>query len=139
MAEYISRHFVPLRAHIKEHAQNFKRFDVLWTPTVLVLDSDGAERFRLEGYLPRDEFNVQIRLGLARVSFMQRKWEDAEHVYDEILGSFPGTRSAAEAQYWRGVCRYKRKEPDALPALTEEFRHRYQDSLWAKKASIWGK
>ncbi len=129
---------MPARAHIKEQSPTFKRFEVLWTPTVLVLDpATGAERFRLEGYVPRDEFNAQIRLGLARVGFVQKKWEDAERVYDEIVREFGNTISAAEALYWQGVCRYKRKEPDALPTLTERFRHAYQDTLWAKKASVW--
>ncbi len=129
---------MPARAHIKEQGPTFKRFEVLWTPTVLVLDPTiGVERFRMEGYVPRDEFNAQIRLGLARVSFMQKKWEDAERVYADIVREFGETVSAAEALYWQGVCRYKRKEPDALPTLTEQFRHAYEHTLWAKKASIW--
>jgi hypothetical protein len=99
--------------------------------------ADGVERFRLEGYVPRDELRAQIRLGLARVSVMRKQWEDAERVYDESLRRFPRTHAAAEAVYWRGVCRYERKEPGALPRLTEEFRHAYQGTIWATKASVW--
>jgi thioredoxin-related protein len=40
------------KAHIKEHPAWFHRFKAVWTPTVLLLDKDGKERVRLEGYLP---------------------------------------------------------------------------------------
>jgi hypothetical protein len=63
---------VPLSAHIKEHPAYFHRFDALWTPSVVILDANGVERFRIEGYLPKDEFRAQLELGLARVAFMAR-------------------------------------------------------------------
>ncbi len=129
---------MPLRAHVKERGPLFKRFDVVWTPTVLVLDQAGKERYRLEGYLPTDEFNAQIRLGLARVSVMNKQWPDAEKVYAEIVDKFGNTLSAAEALYWQGVCRYERThDHHALNDLTAAFRQRYTNTLWAKKASIW--
>lgn len=106
---------------------------------MLVLDSGGAERYRLEGYVPRDEFAAQARLGLARVSFMAKRWEEAERVYDEIVRELGNTRSAAEAVYWRGVCRYKRtSDHAALAAIKDDFaRTGHADSLWALKASVW--
>ena len=54
--------------HIKEHSALFHRFDVLWTPTVLILDANGIERARNEGYLPNLEFRAQLEMGLARPS-----------------------------------------------------------------------
>jgi len=65
---------VPLEAHIKEHPVYFHRFDALWTPSVIILDWKGNERFRMEGYLPKDEFRAQLELGLARVAFMNKNW-----------------------------------------------------------------
>ena len=54
-----------------------------------MLDENGKERHRIEGYLPKDEFAAQLLLGLARVAFMQKKWVDSEKLYDEILQSIP--------------------------------------------------
>ncbi|HXZ43553.1 MAG TPA: hypothetical protein VEH53_01900, partial [archaeon] len=45
--------FIPVESHLKEHPANFHRFDAVWTPTVLVLDAGGKERWRIEGYLPK--------------------------------------------------------------------------------------
>ena len=60
MANYITQNFLPVKVHIKEHPAWFHRFDVLWTPTALILDAGGVERFRSEGYLPPPEFRAQI-------------------------------------------------------------------------------
>ena len=45
-AEFIRENFFP----VKEHPARFHRFDAVWTPTVLLLESDGKKRVRLEGY-----------------------------------------------------------------------------------------
>jgi hypothetical protein len=130
---------VPVRAHIKERGVLFHRFGVLWTPTALFLDSDGTERRRSEGYLPRDEFFAELHLGHARVHFMRKEWAEAEQVYDQIVSRFTRTQAAAEAAYWRGVCRYKRtNDHKALHEVPSAFKRGGVDGgIWARKASIW--
>ena len=46
----------------------FHRFDTVWTPTVLLLDSEGKERARLEGYLPNNDFVAALMSGLGRMA-----------------------------------------------------------------------
>lgn len=138
MSGFINENFVPLEAHIKEHAAYFRRFDALWTPTVLVLDSGGKERFRIEGYLPRDEFRAHLEMGLARVSFAGKKWAEAERRYAEILGRYPDSKAAPEALYWRGVSQYRAtNDHTVLGELPGQFREKYPDSVWALKAIPW--
>jgi hypothetical protein len=72
-----------------------------------VLDENGKERHRIEGYLPKDEFAAQLLLALARVAFMQKKWADAEKLYDEILLKYPNSEAAPESVYWKAVSHYK--------------------------------
>jgi outer membrane protein assembly factor BamD (BamD/ComL family) len=116
----------------------FHRLSVLWTPTVVILDPSGTERRRSEGYLPRDEFFAELHLGLARVAVMRKQWADAERFYEAVIERFPQTNAAPEAVYWRGVCRYKRtNDHRELPAVAAQFERQYQETLWAKKASIW--
>lgn len=100
---------MPIAVHIKENPAGFHRFDSVWTPTALVLDENGKERHRIEGYLPKDEFAAQLLLGLARVAFMQKKWGDAEKIYDEILLKYPNSEAAPESIYWKSVSQYKGK------------------------------
>ena len=41
--------------------------------------------------------------------------------------------------YWAGVSRYKgSNDASALQETTRAFSKRYQDTAWAKKASVWG-
>lgn len=114
------------------------RFGVDWTPTILILDSDGQERHRIEGFLPTDDFLSQLMLGRAHVAFKNGRYEEAESRYREIVARFPDTDAAAEALYWAGVSRYKAKaDATALKETAEAFKTQYTDSPWAKKASVW--
>jgi TolA-binding protein len=111
---------------------------VLWTPTVLIFDADGAERHRIEGYLPNGEFRAQMELGLARVAFMHKQWADAERRYGEVLQNYPDSATAPEALYWQGVSCYKgTNDHTALGGLAQRFKQKYQDTIWAEKASVW--
>lgn len=130
---------MPVEIHIKENPSGFHRFDVLWTPSVLILDSEGRERIRNEGYLPKAEFRAWLDMALARLAFTAKKWTEAVERFDGIVSDHPQSAVAAYAVYWRGVSRYKEtKDHKDLSAVTEEFRRRYQDSIWAKKAVVWG-
>ena len=116
-----------------------QRFSVNWTPTVLLLDSDGKERHRIEGYLPADEFLAQLQLGFGHLQFARGDFADAERQFRDVSEKLPGTDAAAEAMYWAGVSRYKAtNDASALKATAQAFKDRYQNSIWAKKASIWG-
>ena len=127
-----------MEAHIKEHPVWFHRFGVLWTPTVLIFDADGAERHRIEGYLPNFEFRAQLELGLARVTFMHKQWANAERRYSEIVRNYPDSATAPEALYWQGVSHYKgTNDHAALGELAQRFKQKYQDTIWAEKASVW--
>jgi hypothetical protein len=113
--------------HVKENPRNFKRFDAVWTPTVLVMDPEGDERWRLEGYLPREEFRAYLELGLARVAFMKKDWAAAEQYFANIADNHPDSKFAPEATYYRGVSRYSASHDgaelaNAAVALNEKFK-----------------
>jgi TolA-binding protein len=104
----------------------------------LILDPNGVERFRLEGYLPKDEFRAQLELGLARVAFMNKKWADAESRYAAVLEKYPQSKSAPEALYWKGVSRYKvTNDHTVLGELPGLFQQKYPDSIQALKTAAW--
>lgn len=142
VVDFVNRQFVPVRAHAKENAEAFKtlgdRFDAHWTPTMLIVDSSGAERHRIEGFLPTNDFLSQLALGIAKAAFARQDYPAAERLYRDVLERFPNTDAGPEAQYWTGVSRYRAtNDPAALKATGQAFAQRYQDSTWAKKASVW--
>ncbi|HEY3579661.1 MAG TPA: hypothetical protein VGK82_03930 [Pyrinomonadaceae bacterium] len=137
-AAFIDENFVPLEAHIKERPAYFHRFDAVWTPTVLILDPNGEERYRIEGYLPVDEFRAQLEMALARVAFMSKDFADAERRYAAVLDHYPNTKAAPEALYWKGVSHYKvTNDHTVLGELPGMFRQKYPDSIWAMKSVAW--
>ena len=110
----------------------------MWTPTVLVANPDGEERWRLEGYLTKDEFRVFLEMGLARVAFMRKDWAAAERHYDAVLKNYSDSKFAPEAIYYRGVSRYSASHDGAeLAAVAATFQDEHQDSIWAMKSQPW--
>lgn len=102
------------------------------------MDPDGEERWRLEGYLPREEFRANLEMGLARVALMRKDWPDAERRYAGIVERFPNSKFAPEAVYWNGVCRYKATHDHlTLGEFAKTFTEKYQDSIWALKSEPW--
>jgi hypothetical protein len=135
---FIDDNFIAARFHVKKHPEAMGRFHVDWTPTILILDPDGNERHRIEGFLPADDFLAQLQLGFAQVAFKAGKFEQAGERFDRVVHDFPGTEAAPEAQYWAGVSRYKATgDGSALKATADKFKERYGDTAWGKKASIW--
>ena len=140
--EFIEANFHPVRIHVRENPEAWKKvggeLGVVWTPTILVLSPEGKEQHRIEGFLPADDFLAQLGIGLAKAAFNLGDFAEAERHYRWVLEAFPKTESAAEAMYWAGVSVYKRtNDPSALKEIAGLFAERYQDTTWAKKASVW--
>ena len=139
MVRAISTNFVPVKIHIKEQKQTFDRFGALWTPTQIILDLNGVERHRIEGFLPVEDFLARLELGLARVAFEDKRFAEAERRYRTICDEYPHTGAAPEACYWAGVSAYKAtNQPQHLKETLDVLRERYPDTEWARRASVWG-
>ena len=141
VVEFVARHFVPVRVHVKDQRNEYgrlaERFNAQWTPTTLVIDPSGAERHRVEGFLPTRDFVAQLALGLAHSAFGRSRVADAERLFSEVVEQYPETDAAAEALYWAGVSSYKDTgDGAALQKTASNFRDRYRDTTWAKKASV---
>jgi hypothetical protein len=144
VARLVTGDFVPVRVHVRDQADEFKRlgerYGVQWTPAILVLDPEGAERHRVEGFLPADELVPQLQLGLGRAAFQRGEWAEAERRFRTVTREYPGAEAAPEALYWAGVARHKATgAPDALADTARAVAERYPDSTWAQKASVWAR
>ena len=143
VTQFVNPRFIPIRIHVRDQADEWKRlsgqYNVQWTPTTLVVDSSGVERHRIEGVLPADDFLAQLELGWAHAAFGSGRFDDAEKRFRSVLDQYPNGDAGPEALYWAGVSRYKAtNDPSALKETAIAFRERFQNSTWAKKASVWG-
>ena len=141
VVEFVKKNVLPVRVHVKD-TDAFKKlgdkYDAHWTPTTLLVDSSGTERHRIEGFLPADDFLSQLSLGAAKAAFARQDYGSAERLYREVIERYPATDAAPEAQYWTGVSRYRAtNDAAALKDTATAFGDRYQESSWAKKASVW--
>jgi TolA-binding protein len=142
VSEFVTGNFIPVRVHVKRNSEEYKklsaRYNAQWTPTVLIVDRDGNERHRVEGFLPAAEFLPQLEVGAAHASFARQDFADAEKRFRAIVDKYPESDVAAESLYWAGVSRYKATgDAAALKDTAHAFGERYQRSAWAKKASVW--
>lgn len=105
---------------------------------MLLLDSEGKERVRLEGYLPNHDFVAGLESGLGRIAFVHKQYPDAERWYNDVVSHFSKTHSAPGAMYWRAVAHYKAtNDHTVLGKVAEDLRAQYPASVWAAKAIPW--
>jgi hypothetical protein len=134
--QFIRSSFTPARFHVKEQPEAFPRFGAEWTPTILMSSADGKEHHRIEGFLPKEDFMNQLRLGLGHLAREGGDFQTAESRYRALTGGPP--EIAAEALYWAGVSKYKRTgDGAALNETARAMRQRFPESTWMKKASVW--
>jgi len=102
------------------------------------MESADVERYRIEGYLPKNAFRARLEMAIARVAFMHKEWADAEERYARVADEYADTPAAPEAIYWRAVCRYKAaNDHNVLSEAPTELGAKYPDSEWALKALPW--
>ena len=90
VARFVNDNFLAARVHVRQNPEAFKqyseRYKAPWTPTILLLDADGVEHHRIEGFLPTDDFLAQLMLGRARIAFDQAQWAEAERWFRDRGG-----------------------------------------------------
>ncbi len=136
--QFVSSRFIPIKCDSSTGREHFKAFNVQWTPTIVIRDHDGQEHHRSTGFLSPEDFILEMRLGLAKMVYDQRRFEDANQAYRQILEAYPKTSAAPEALYFAGVCNYMASQDAShLSRTFQELREKYPQSDWTKKAEVW--
>jgi TolA-binding protein len=123
---------------VKERPKDFERFGANWTPTQIILDETGKERYRIEGFSPKEDMLAHLELALARMAFEAQRFDEAARRYRSIVERFPKSVPAAEALYWAGVSDYKAThDASHLKRTAEALAQRYPGSEWQRKSTPW--
>jgi len=134
----VESNFIPLQIDFNKNKTLVKRYAAKWTPTILILDSDGEEHHRFVGFLPPEDFIAQIILGKGKAAFDQDDFERAMQCFQEVLVRFPKADAAPEAQYYLGVTKYKAShDAKELKFGFEALQRDYPSSEWTKKAQVY--
>jgi hypothetical protein len=135
--DFFSTYLVPVRVLISSTPLP-QQFKVKWTPTLVILDSQGEEHHRSVGFLPPDELIPSLMLGIATSHFDRERFDDALSYLDRLILEYPDSDVAPEAIYYRGVSRYKStNDGSALKQAFETLQAEYKDSEWTMRASVY--
>jgi hypothetical protein len=111
-----------------------ERYRQVWTPDLRMLDADGFEYYRWNGYLPPFEFLPQLLVAEGHARLRQKNVSAAADVYNSVVERFPTSRVAPEAAYYAAVANYRTSKDSAdLMKGWEKLRSRYPESDWRLK------
>ena len=137
VAEFIDRHFLPVRIVLREHPETAEAYLVSWTPNVVITDAQGKVHYRIEGYLPPDDFVARLALGLGKYLLDGKQFAQAAKHFDEVAQRHAGTDMGAEALFWLGVSRFKEThDPAQLRPSWQRLAQEYPHSDWTKRSKI---
>jgi hypothetical protein len=137
--EAIERLTVPIQIDnsVDANAELMRRYRHVWTPDLRILDADGTELYRWNGYLPPYEFVPQLIAAVAQARLRRKEFPRAKELYGEVLRRFPTALVAPEAQYFEGTAAYRasHQSNDLLKAW-HELEKSYPESEWAVKQNF---
>lgn len=139
VADTINERFVPVQINTQEEAGHpvVKRYRQVWTPDLRVLDPDGFEYYRWNGYLPPAEYLPQLLVAEAQAHLRMHDEPRAAASFDEVVRRFPTSAVAPEAMYFFAVSKYKAShEGRDLVGNWRKLQSRYPASIWRVKQSF---
>ncbi len=137
VTRYILDHFVPVRIDTDEQPELTLQYRSSWTPTFVILGSDGPEYYRETGYLPPRELLAHLSLALGRASFEQRDFAEASRHLATMVDRYGESELVPEALYFLGVSKNKLSgKADERRAVWRQIIDQYPKSDWAKKVSF---
>ena len=134
VARFVDLNFIPVQIPFT-NAKLMEKYVVKWTPTILVVDADGREHYRMVGFATPEDFIANFMVGKGRWYMGEEQWTEAEAMFDEAISNYPESDAAAEALFFRGVSQYKRThDPKFLRASYEELTAKFPRNMWTKQA-----
>jgi hypothetical protein len=135
--KFIQEEFIPLKSQCfwDRPTELMKKFDIKWTPTFLVHDSDGKEHHRFVGYVPVDDLFAQLGLGKGKIFFNTERYEEAIKQFQTVIERHSNAGATPEAIFLLGVARYKHShDAKALRRVWDELSSKYPQSEWTRRA-----
>jgi tetratricopeptide (TPR) repeat protein len=127
----------PVQVDFKESRELRERYDVAWTPTLVLLDAAGEPHQKLvPASLPPDDFLPVVRTAIGRFKWATKDYDAAIRAFDDVLARHPDALAAPEALYWRGVALYGKHAEEAMKRSWAELGERFPKSYWAKATTF---
>jgi thioredoxin-related protein len=138
--KFIMENFIPLKSQCfwDKPTELMQRFEIKWTPTLIVHDPEGKEHHRMVGYLPVDDLIAQLILGKGKIHFETDRLPEAIAQFQMVVDQCLNTGAAPEAVYWLGVAGYKQThDAKFLRQIYDQLTAKYPQSEWARRAEAY--
>jgi hypothetical protein len=135
--KFIEEEFIPLKSQCfwDKRTELMKKFDIKWTPTLLIHDSEGKEHYRFVGYIPIDDFLAHLKFGKGKVFFNHYRYDQAIAQFKTVIEQHPNAGVTPEAIFYLGVAEYlKTHDPKALRRAYDTLTSKYPQSEWTRRA-----
>ena len=107
----------------------------MWTPTILILDTEGRDHFRFAGFLTPVELCARIILDGAKTELDLGNYDLALKCLEEVVGKYEGTFAEPEAIFYLAVAKFlPGHNPKVLKEGLERLRKKFPDSEWTLRA-----
>ncbi len=134
VAKFVDLNFIPVQVEVS-NKELMNKYNVSWTPTILVLDAEGKEHYRSVGFLQPDVFVGTFEVGKGRFYLDQEQYAEAQALFEEVIERCPVPEVVPEAVFFRGVAAYKRThDPKPLRQAYDTLTAKYPASEWTKRA-----
>ena len=136
VAAAVAAAFVPLRLDVSD--RHVRDLNIVWLPTVVVLDHRGREHARHVNAAPPADFLDLLALGEAHARLKDARGESharAEAVLAAALARREDGPLHPELLYWQAIAGYFRGGHDGefRDQVWNELLRRYPDSAWARR------
>ncbi|MDY6971346.1 MAG: tetratricopeptide repeat protein [Thermodesulfobacteriota bacterium] len=127
--------FIPLRVMKEKHENLFKKHLIVWTPTILILDTEGRDHCRFSGFLTAVELCARIILDGAKAELNLGNYELALKCFEEVVEKYRETFAVPEAIFYLAVARFlPGHNPKVLKEGLERLRKEFPESEWTLRA-----
>jgi len=138
--KFIEEEFIPLKSQcfFDRRTELMNKFDVKWTPTLLVHDSEGKEHYRIIGFVPVDDFLAHLKFAQGKIYFNDYRYDQAIAKFEAVVRQHPNGGVTPEAIYYLGVSGYlKTHDAKALRRIYDTLTSKYPESEWARRSQAY--
>src|SRR2546421_72295 len=113
----LNEFFVPFRAKIDQQSELAKKYEVHWTPGIVILDDLENLHYRSFGFHPPELCEHLLDIARGMTHFDLGRYREAADAFGRVTEDRTRSALTAEALYWLGVAQYKAGDKGALPRV----------------------
>ena len=131
----LNDNFVAVKIESAKAPDLARRMNARWLPGLIVAGSDERPAHTQIGFLPPEDFILELHFGRAIVAMSRKNYDEAHRLFAEIAARVEAER-APEAYYWWGISAYRQSKNFAdCQEHWAKIVARWPESLWTKKVS----